>query len=1235
MFFRFLEKFNSKGVDMKKFIKSLVLTLIILPCVVFMSACGGNPPPEESEYELTVQSIYELVQAKGYEGTFDQFLSAIKGENGTDGKDGRSITSIELTSSSDGCDTYTITYSDNTTSTYTITNGKDGTNGRGIVSISCLTEMPGIQHPDYYTYRILYTDSSYFDYKVYNGKNGDDGTSITSITQSNNDAENSSTIIITDSTGATKEFTLFNGTNGKDGTGIKTITKTSTDGLVDTYTITFTNDKDPFTYTITNGKDGADGIGIEDLIINTDGELEITLTNSDTPINVGKVKGQDGVGITDISSAESQDKTSTTITITYGNNNLTETFTIYHGHDGADGRGISSIVKTSVNGLVDTYTIIYTDDSQPYTFTVTNGQNGLSAYEIYKIYNPSYNKTEAEWIIDLSNGDLSTNRYTVTFDSNGGSEVINQTGIKYGGKATKPEDPIRQGYAFDGWYYQDEKWSFIGYSITENITLVAKWTGIKYTISFNTNGNGEIADQTLALGDELILPSFDFEGYTYEWQADGKKITDGIWNIAQDTIITLVKTSIPYPIEYILYGGENNSENPKTYTIETTKITLKEPTKENYYFVGWYADAQFIGEKITQIEGGRTGNVQLYARWVINQNTISFDANNGQLLTNSITVYYQVDYTLPTPIRDGYEFIGWFNGDDKFEDGVWTLEEDITLTASWSILTYTISYQLNGGTNADNPLNYTIRDGIITLDNPTQEGKAFAGWYETVDFSGEKVVAIDTSLLKNYSLYAKWETLIVEEDGAIAIYNESDFINCFSDYNNFGKTINLRANLNFAGAQIAPVGNIAKKFVGTFNGNDNTISNFKIEDNSLQYIGLFGYINGATISKLNIVDAEIISQNTDANINQFNCGILCGYSSGSQIADCHVSGNITVKCRTLLYVGGICAQAVSTSISNCETSGQIKSEGRDVYCGGVTGDFSSVSTNISQSSSICSIAVGVLSFATTNSYIGGVVGYYDWVRLGNLSYSGDIVVNSNHSYTKMLNVGGVVGYADSCKNCYSRGTITVNSRAGGNVGGIIGSSGLNPTIEECYSEINITYAMEDYYNSSEVKIGGILGYGCSITNSYATGTIDVLFGGESLYVGGLAGDSYGITKSYSAGKISVETVNSCNLYIGGLAGDSDRTSDAFTTSDLEITMRQKALSQKIGFAIGKYSSISPSSLYVINSQDIVITIEGTYSNITDIHCTFVNKNTLIENIKANWDTTTWIFDGDNYPTLCF
>ena len=130
---------------------------------------------------------------------------------------GKSIVSVTLTSSVGLVDTYTITYTDATTSTFTVTNGQDGTDGRGIISIA-KTASHGLID----TYTITYSDRT------------------------------------------TSTYQVTNGANGAAGRGISSITKTGTSGLVDTYTITYT-DGTTSTYQVTNGEDGQDAE--EDLMI--------------------------------------------------------------------------------------------------------------------------------------------------------------------------------------------------------------------------------------------------------------------------------------------------------------------------------------------------------------------------------------------------------------------------------------------------------------------------------------------------------------------------------------------------------------------------------------------------------------------------------------------------------------------------------------------------------------------------------------------------------------------------------------------------------------------------------------------------------------------------------------------------------------------------------------------------------------------------------------------------------
>ena len=116
--------------------------------------------------------------------------------------------------------------------------------------------------------------------------------------------------------------------------------------------------------------------------------------------------------------------------------------------------------------------------------------------------------------------------FTVTFNSNGGSAVASQS-IEKGGKVTLPEEPERTGYQFAGWTYQGEAWSFIGYTVTEDITLDANWTPINYPITYELNGGYEynnVRSYTIETEDFTLQdPSksdYEFLGWTWEGQSE-------------------------------------------------------------------------------------------------------------------------------------------------------------------------------------------------------------------------------------------------------------------------------------------------------------------------------------------------------------------------------------------------------------------------------------------------------------------------------------------------------------------------------------------------------------------------------------------------------------------------------------------------------------------------------------------------------------------------------------------
>ncbi len=244
------------------------------------------------------------------------------------------------------------------------------------------------------------------------------------------------------------------------------------------------------------GRDGKDGVGIDGINVTDEGELSVTLTNG-TVLNLGNIKG---IGI-----AESKINDAGELVLTYTDGNTVNLGRVV-GEKGEDGVGIASININEAGEL----TISLTDGTN-LNLGVIKGQDGKSAYELYKD-KYGYEGTEKEWLFDLVNGNLATKvKYPVTFDSAGGSEVPTQE-VEEGGKVIEPERPKREGYTFRGWYYGEELWSFAGYSVTEPITLTAKWEIVTYSITYSNvyPAKTEVGKTSYTLLDEIRVENLDY-----------------------------------------------------------------------------------------------------------------------------------------------------------------------------------------------------------------------------------------------------------------------------------------------------------------------------------------------------------------------------------------------------------------------------------------------------------------------------------------------------------------------------------------------------------------------------------------------------------------------------------------------------------------------------------------------------------------------------------------------------
>ena len=198
--------------------------------------------------------------------------------------------------------------------------------------------------------------------------------------------------------------------------------------------------------------------------------------------------------------------------------------------------------------------------------------------------------------------------------------------------------------------------------------------------------------------------------------------------IAKVTKLTAQWTAPTYAVTLNTNGGTINSGNVTSYTygVGATLPTAGDMTYTGHTFVGWYDNENLTGSPIAAIGGTETGNKEYWAKWEINQYTITFDTAGGSVVT-PITQNYGTAITAPAaPTKTGYTFTGW----DRAIPATMPAE-NLTITAQWTVNQYTIAYDLAGGTAEGNPDTYTIETGAFTLKNPTKSGYTFTGWSGT------------------------------------------------------------------------------------------------------------------------------------------------------------------------------------------------------------------------------------------------------------------------------------------------------------------------------------------------------------------------------------------------------------------------------------------------------------------------------------------------------------------------
>ena len=296
-----------------------------------------------------------------------------------------------------------------------------------------------------------------------------------------------------------------------------------------------------------------------------------------------------------------------------------------------------------------------------------------------------------------------TNKYTITFDTNGGSEIAPIT-QDYGTEITAPDNPTRKGYTFKGWDKEIPETM-----PAENITVKAQWEINQYTIAFDTNGGSEIAPITQDYGTEITAPDNPTrKGYTFKgWD---KEIPE---TMPAENITVKAQWEInQYTITFDTNGGSEIAPITQDYGTEIT--APDNPTRKGYTFKGWDKEIP----KTMPAE-----NITITARWKDTEKPtgeIIIGTNKWNEFLNKLTfgIFFKdtQEVTINAVDNSGVVFVSYLVSDKELSEAELNslvfraYEEPFCIDPNGEYIVYVML--------VDENINITyLRSDRITLDN--------------------------------------------------------------------------------------------------------------------------------------------------------------------------------------------------------------------------------------------------------------------------------------------------------------------------------------------------------------------------------------------------------------------------------------------------------------------------------------------------------------------------------------
>ena len=336
--------------------------------------------------------------------------------------------------------------------------------------------------------------------------------------------------------------------------------------------------------------------------------------------------------------------------------------------------------------------------------------------------------------------------YTVTMDTAGG-DPIRPIQYTVESEAFQLPTPVRTGYIFLGWtgegITEPQKTIEIPQGSTGDCTYTANWQVIEYTIITLLEGGNAGSSQVYfyTVEQTVTLPTPTRHGYEFVgWTGEGITTPQTSVKIPKGSTGDKAYTANWQVIEYTITLDTNGGPvvSPIKYTVEDT-FTLPYILRPGYEFAGWTLDGSgMLPSTPLIIYPGTTGDLHYKAEWRLAEYTITMDLNGGSGQEKVVYTITDEDFELPTPTRNGYEFVGWTG------ERITTPQTSVKIpkgstgnkayTANWKVIRYTITLVTNGGAVIAS-IRYTVEDSVTLPIPPERPGYEFAGW--VLDGSGQ------------------------------------------------------------------------------------------------------------------------------------------------------------------------------------------------------------------------------------------------------------------------------------------------------------------------------------------------------------------------------------------------------------------------------------------------------------------------------------------------------------------